>query len=585
MMMAMDRIIFYSLVIFLSATNIFAQKNKNTTTIGTQEVLVVKSYTPDLSDAFKIKNPANLPDTIKTINKELEYKIKSVSVVSTFQPNKATPLKLQQRSSSTPFNTFFSGALGNKNQLYLNISSVIEIDRTQRFGMQLYRDGFGGNLKNTLLKSNQNHSRFGLHHNLRSNEYNANTQIQITTNRNNYFGLYDTSWDNLLINTLDPEIKRSFFKLKSHWNWYDSLLRSITFQANVNSDNYDTSEQQLALQADLETGLGQGNIKSEVKVQGFKTRFDSSFFENIEEEYIQGLGAVDVFWKNNRNDLKLKIGAGITYLVGVNNVSSSLLYYPKLEISYMKLGNEVSPYFIADGGVHQNTYKILTELNPYLAPSTKLRPTFNKFNTTFGVRTSLASVLNFDLGFIFDQVENFSYFERLPYDSENQNESYRLSNSYQNQYINTDIYGLKASVRIDLAKNNFVRFETSYRFFDLDKDQNLWNIPSLEMNWESQFKWNDRFLFSLNGNLFGDRKAALRPIFLKQDINSAQITSENLPIFITTTAHITYKIADQFDLFIKGRYNTQGIHGRWAFYPEPPFLLLTGVTYKFDFQY
>jgi hypothetical protein len=160
-----------------------------------------------------------------------------------------------------------------------------------------------------------------------------------------------------------------------------------------------------------------------------------------------------------------------------------------------------------------------------------------------------------------------------------------LSNSYQNQYINTDIYGLKASVRIDLAKNNFVRFETSYRFFDLEKDQNLWNIPSLEMNWESQFKWNDRFLFSLNGNLFGDRKAALRPIFLKQDINSAEITSENLPFFIRTTAHITYKIADQFDVFIKGRYSTQGIHGRWAFYPEPPFLLLTGVTYKFDFQY
>ena len=45
------------------------------------------------------------------------------------------------------------------------------------------------------------------------------------------------------------------------------------------------------------------------------------------------------------------------------------------------------------------------------------------------------------------------------------------------------------------------------------------------------------------------------------------------------------KIADQFDVFIKGRYSTQGIHGRWAFYPEPPFLLLTGVTYKFDFQY
>jgi hypothetical protein len=584
-MIAMGKIRFYFLLIFLSAISVFAQKNRNKTSIGTQEVLVVKSYSPDLSDAFKIKTPAELPDTLATIDKELEYKIKSVPVVSTFQPNKATPLKLQQRSSSTPFNTLFSGALGNKNQLYFNISSVIEIDRTQRFGMQLYRDGFGSNLKNTLLKSNQNHSRFGLHHNLRSNEYNANTQIQITSNRNNYFGLYDTSWTNLLINTLDPEIKRSFFKLKSYWNWYDSLLRSISFQANVNSDNYDTYEQQLALQADLEKDLGKGNIKTEVKIQGFKTRFNSSFFENIVEEYIQGLGAIDIFWKNNRNDLKLKIGGGITYLLGVTNISRSLLYYPKLEISYLKSGNIVSPYFMADGGVHQNTYKILTELNPYLAPSTRLTPTFNKLNTIIGVRTSLASVLNFDLGFIFDQVENFSYFERLPYDSQNQNESYRLSNSFQNQYINADIYGFKASIRIDLAKNNFVRFETLYRFFDLDKDQNLWNIPSLEMNWESQFKWNDRLLFSLNGNLLGDRKAGLRPIFLKQDINNSQITSENLPVFITTSAHITYKIADQFDVFIKGRFNTQGIHGRWAFYPEPPFLLLTGVTYKFDFQY
>ena len=581
----MGRIRFYFLVIFLSALNIFAQKNRSKTSIGNQQLLVVKSYSPHLSDAFKIKTPAELPDTLATIHKELEYKIQSVPVVSTFQPNKATPLKLQQRSSSTPFNTLFSGALGNKNQLYFNISSVIEIDRTQRFGMQLYRDGFGRNLKNTILKSNQDHSRFGLHHNLRSNEYNANTQIQITSNRNNYFGLYDTSWNNLLINSLDPEIKRSFFKLKSYWNWYDSLLRSIAFQTNINSDNYDTSEQQLGLQADLETDLGQGSIKSEVKIQGFKTRFNSSFFENVVEEYIQGLGAVDIFWKNNRNDLKLKIGAGITYLLGVTNISSSLLYYPKLEIFYMKSGNVVSPYLIADGGVLQNTYKILTELNPYLAPTTELTPTFNKFNTTLGVRTSLASVLNFDLGFIFDQVENFSYFERLPFDSQNQNESYRLSNSYQNEYINTDMYGLKASIRIDLAKNNFVRFETFYRFFDLDKDQNLWNIPSLEMNWEGQFKWNDRLLISLNGNLLGDRKAAVRPIFLKQDIINSQIISENLPVFITTSAHINYKIADQFDVFIKGRFNTQGIHGRWAFYPEPPFLFLTGATYKFDFQY
>ena len=62
--------------------------------------------------------------------------------------------------------------------------------------------------------------------------------------------------------------------------------------------------------------------------------------------------------------------------------------------------------------------KTLTELNPYLAPTTPLAPTFNQFNTALGVRSSLAYILNFDLRFIFDKIENFCYFERLPYDSQ-----------------------------------------------------------------------------------------------------------------------------------------------------------------------
>ena len=66
-MIAMGKIRFYFLLIFLSAISIFAQKNRNNVRIGTQEVLVVKSYSPDLSDAFKIKTLAELPDTLATI--------------------------------------------------------------------------------------------------------------------------------------------------------------------------------------------------------------------------------------------------------------------------------------------------------------------------------------------------------------------------------------------------------------------------------------------------------------------------------------------------------------------------------------
>jgi len=562
--------------------SIAAQENES---IGIQEVLVVKSYTPSLSDAFKIKSSPVFPDSLAIFNKNVEYVIKAVPVVSTFEPNKASPLKLQQRKSMTPYNTLFSGGLGNKNQLYFNVSSVIELDRTQRFGVLLYRDGFGRNVNNTLLNSNQNHSHFGLNHNFRSYDYNANTQLQYTTNNNNYFGLYNINWDDLIVGTINPEIKRNFFKFRTQWNWYDSVLRGITFQADLNSDNLNSTEQQLALESDFEVELGRGKIKVDVQIKGLNTGFDTSFFEKNIEEYTQGLGTLDLYWQNNRNALKFKIGAGATYVTGVDQISSPFMYYPKVELFYQKLGNSISPFLKAEGGVHLNAYKNLAESNPYLAPTTPLLPTFNQYNARLGIRSSLASVLNFEIGLWYDQIENFSYFERLPFDVQNQNLGYRFSNSFQSQYANTDLYGFNATIRIDLAKNNFVRFETFYRFFEVDGGQTLWNTPALEMNWESQFKWNDRVVFSLNGNLYGDRKAAVRTIFLEQDLTNAQISVENLPLFIRSTAHVTYKISEQFDVFVKGRFNTKGMHGRWAFYPEPPLLLLGGMTYKFDFQY
>ena len=575
-----------SFLLSLFALGILTAQENEQEPIGTQEVLVVKSYTPSLSDAFKIKSVPKLSDSLTSLEKKLVYELKKVPVISTFEPNKASPLRLQQRKSSTPYNTFFSGGFGNMSQLYFNVSSVIEMDRTQRFGINFYRDGFGTDLANSLLKSSQNYSRFGLHHNLRNSYYNANSLLQFETSNTNYFGLYDRDWDPLILNSTNPESRRNYFKIRTHWNWYDDVLRGITFQADLTSDNFNSTEQQLGLQTDFEVDLGGGKLKSELHLQGFHTAFETSYFERTLEEYTQGKGTLNLFWQHSRNDVKLKIGAGAAYLLGVENSSSSLLYYPQLEVVYRKTGNVLSPYLRAEGGVQFNTYKSLTLTNPYLAPTTLLTPTFNRYNASLGIRSQLASVLNFDLGFIYDQVENFNIFERLPFDKDHENQAYRLSNAYAARYVDTDLYGFKAALRIDLAKDNFVRFETRYRVFETNGNQELWNVPALEMNWESQFQWKDRLAFSLSGNLWGDRKAAFRTIFIDQDLNSAQTPlPENIPLFISTTAHLTYKLTDQFDAFAKVKMNSQETHGRWAYYPEPQLLLLGGIVYKFDFQY
>ena len=563
---------------------LYAQDDTNEG-LSTQEVLVVKSYTPSLSDAFKITEGPKIPDSLKATNKTLIYKIIPIDVVSTFEPNKATPLKLKKRSSSTPYNTFFSGGFGSKSQLYLNISSVIELDRTQRFGLNVFRDGFGSDVGNSLLKSSQSFSQFGAHHNLRSNNYNVNTQLQFTAQKNNYFGLYDRNWDDFLIGSLTPEVKRNYFKFRTYWDWFDSFLRSLSFQANITSDNFTTSEQQLNVKADFTAPFAGGKFQANTEIQGQNSLFSQPFFENQTQEFTQGIGKVGLEWLYNENDLKLKIGAGVAYFEGDESLSSKLNYYPEIEVFYQKKGNSIAPYLTASGGVRVNSYRETAIFNPYIAPITELRPTFNKYNAMLGIRSSVSSVLNFNFGLLYDQVENYQFYQRLPLDIKGSNDAYRLSNSFENKYANVDLYGVKARLRIDLAKNNFVHFETVYRHFELTNDQVLYNIPALQMNWKSQFKFKDILTLAFNGEVWGNR-SALEHIILQDQANQSIYPEEiSLPLFLRSSAHLTIKLNEQFDAFVKGRFSNSDIHGQWGYFQEPSLLLLGGVTYKFDFQY
>jgi hypothetical protein len=560
-------------------------QQKESDGLKTQEVLVVKSYTPSLSDAFKITEGIQIPDSLKATDKVLIFKIKPVPVVSTFEPNKATPLKLKKRSSKTPFNTFFSGGIGSLSQMYLNASSVIEMDRTQRFGLNVYRDGFGKNLKNSILKSTQGFSQFGTHHNLRSTNYNANTQLQLTTQKNNYYGLYDKEWDPFFISTLDPEIRRTYFKFRTFWNWFDSYLESLSFQANVNSDNYATSEQQLAIQANFFTSLGEGEVHASTELLGQNTSCGKRFYEDQIQEFTQGLGKVGVAWIYNKKELKLKVGAGVSYLEGEVNIASKFNFYPQLELIYNKKGKSIAPYLAANGGVNLSSYRETALYNPYTAPITDLRPQFNKYNASLGIRSSLSSILNFDFGLLFDQVENFQFSQRLPLNLIGNNEAYRLSNAFENNYTDVDIYGVNAQIRIDLAKNNFVHFETSYRYFDLADNQTLVNIPSLQMKWQSQFQFKDIITLSFNGEVWGDRQALNHVILQNQSLESTFTEQITLPLFVRSTAHFTVKLNEQFDAFVKGRFSNSKQHGQWGYFNEPNLIILGGITYKFDFQY
>ena len=120
---------------------------------------------------------------------KIEYDHISAPVVSTFIPNKASPLKLKKQESSFLYNSYFSWGYGNQSQALIDFASMISIDRNQSMGVDFNFSSLGSQ-NNTLLKSQQNYFVTSFLHLFKSNNYRVESSFKFDRRHLNFYGLF-----------------------------------------------------------------------------------------------------------------------------------------------------------------------------------------------------------------------------------------------------------------------------------------------------------------------------------------------------------------------------------------------------------
>ncbi len=110
--------------------------------LGIQKVTVTKSYTPSLSDAFKLNTEELDLKALQPETRKLEYQPQEIKVVSTFVPNKASPLKLQRKNREAPTNSQVSLGFGNLGQYLIDASVRAPLDSQQALGFDVFASFF-----------------------------------------------------------------------------------------------------------------------------------------------------------------------------------------------------------------------------------------------------------------------------------------------------------------------------------------------------------------------------------------------------------------------------------------------------------
>ena len=573
----MNRLFFISVSILFFNNISFSQSQKDNLKI--EQVTVIKSFTPSLSNAFLIPSFPKVNDSIYIKNNNLKYDILENKIVSTFEPNKAKPLQLIRQRNEAFYNSSFFSGFGNKGQVFFRALSLIPIDRNQSYGFIINRRGYSKDVSKTEVNSNKNSFLIGANHILKTNEIRSDSKFSFDSNKNNFYGIYNDNLNNFFLKNLDPLISLSQFRLHNRTFFYDNIFDSLEFKIRNTSDNFSSSEQQLNLYSNIKIPVSRSYFKIQIKLNGLSSRFKKDFFVEspIEINYLNVSSKIE-FLKIT-NDFKLKIGGSLDYFDKPDLFNSKLNYYPSIYFEYNK-NQKVVPYLSSKGKLIFNSYSLLAQENPFLAPVFMIKPTSKKYNSRIGIKSLIYSNIEFDFSVGYDDIENFTFFKKLPYSFDLEDNSYGLSNAYEACFTDLSLFDFDLKFKLNFGNNNNFLFNIKYSSYNINDDSQIFNLPAVNMNFEGQISLSKKINISLISKLIGERETVKWEYLLNQDPNLSKYEIEELPIYYSLNLNLNYKLLNEFDLNASFELNDR--KGVWGDFYHHKSLFLLGAIYKFN---
>ena len=553
--------------------------------LGTQKVTVTKSYTPSLSDAFKLNTEEFDLKALQPETRKLEYQPQEIKVVSTFVPNKASPLKLQRKKREAPTNSQVSLGFGNLGQYLIDASVRAPLDSQQALGFDVFAEG-EGSVPNTAVPSKRGQTEIAATHQYNTSQFSALHQLGFEMTNSYYYGVYPD--DSTIMNSVASgllDFEQQFYSVyaKSDWQWYDNWLENIQAKFRYSGDRFGTTEQFAHVAPNFRISIFNAFLDVTPSISFLQTTFQEDYFTKVISKYNQSKAGVQVQLADVRNKFKYKIGAKAQYFFGdVASDAPSYFVYPEIFMAYSDPKNKMQPYLKVSGNLRLNSYYSAFEQNPFVAPAIELQPTDEKYQGELGFTTLFKSGVEFQLAGQYSQADNFNLFQRFAMDPLANKNGYRLANSFGWIYDTVTRFGAIAGLKYKTKNQSEIQINIQQNTYNLDTQVAAWNLPDIEaqlisnLNIGSKIRWFTAFHF------LGSRSGAYRPVLLLQDPTVNQAELKNIASVSYVKSEVSYQIYEQWNIFFRYRSVFGDTPYQWDFTPLNQNMLLLGARYKIN---
>jgi len=579
----------FVLILIMSIGQVFSQKKPRKKDSIIEVINVITSYTPTISDAFKINKTPKIILSNTTSKKKLSYSIFSAPVASTFVPKSGVVKGIDVGKKERLFDNYLALGFGNYTtpfiEFFLHQNRKFETD----YGMYLKYTSSENGVKNTFL--NNEFSTLNLSGFYLKQERGFTWKIggNMYQKQYNWYGLPNISFDNNTVNSIAAKQTYGFYEVESEVVFEDSYFDNIKGALSLFDDKFGSKEVGLSIKPTLKIPLDfiskdLSELELQTNIDYLQGEFKQNYLNisNIKYSFFN-LGIHPVY-RINWNKLSIKLGSKIYLTSDIKNSLTDILAYPDLEITYPVITNLINFYAGASGDLHMNSFQNFSEQNPFVSPTLFLTQTNEQYNLFGGINGIISSNISFNVKASYKSDEDHALFVRNNSKSNgvfNASTSllgYEYGNSFNVFYDDISTLSILGEIEVDATKSLSIGANIQTNSYTTTFQQEAWNLPKIEGAIFGKYKNNNWYA---NANIFFVGKRI--DIQYNGTFPSTIASIESLDAFTDINLNGGYHFTDFFSAFIKLNNILGTDYDRYANYNVLGLQSLAGITYKFDF--
>lgn len=548
--------------------------------LGSEMVEVVKPYTPSVNDAYKIKETPKIGDSISLEKKPVVYSIFSVPVASTFTPEKGRATNLERARPVKIYDNYATLGVGSFTSVLAEFYSNLKVSRSDNFGIFLTHNSAQGGIEDIYVDDKYYDTELNLNYSSRQRRMNWNMDFGAEHRLSNWYGVGE---EYRILMPPDTELQQNYYSvyLGGEINMDESFFDRTEAKYRFFGDSYSSAEHRLTVKPTLEIPIAGELFTTNLMFDYVSGSFDKQLLTNEGINY----GFMNVGLSSSllvlRDDLNLNLGAAIYYSQDMENSDGNVYIYPQVTASYRMAGEYFIAYAGLEGELKQNSYYELAEVNPFISPTLRIRPTDEQYDAYVGAKGKLSNSIGYNLRASYAVEDYKPLYTSNPSGAISNDEEYTYGNSFRVVYDKVKTVSAFGELSLDVNRNFNLRLNGEVFSYNSDVEAEAWNLPNFKAMLQGNYQIGENWYAGADIFYVGERKEQRTDLIETTDLESGRVVT--LDSYIDLNANLGYRFNEQLSAFVKGKNLLGDNYQRWDEYPVLGLQVMAGVTYKFDF--